>query len=143
MLSIVYLHVVLFSIRIKMLLLRNYNISLAWVCFAVVFTSLPKTHGISSDKNPCLEFSFDKCSLDPSWVISSSDDISEEEECQTSCGLDPRCKFYIYITDSSTCQLINQPEQTYLDTCMELGLSGSHKITECKDSNDPCKVYYA
>ena len=126
-----------------MLLLRNYNVSLGFICLAVVFATFPKTHGISSDENPCFEFSFDKCNLDESWIISSADDVSKEEDCQKLCrSADPECKFYLYHSDSLTCKLINQPQQTYLDTCMELGLSGSHTIAECKDSNDHCKVYY-
>ncbi len=123
--------------------MKRSNVLFGFIYLVVVLLSLPHVLGITSEEHPCLEFTFDKCNLDPSWIIPSSEVVSEEIECQKMCRSIPECKFYIYKTDSSTCQLINQPEQTYLDTCMELGLSGSHTITECKDSNDHCKVYYA
>ena len=88
----------------------------------------------------CGKFSFDKCKLEPDWIISNLPDVSNENECQHECMVNSRCTFYIHTVSDAKCQLLSVSQENYLDTCDELGQPKNVSIQECKDSNDPCKV---
>ena len=93
---------------------------------------------VTDDK--CGKFSFDKCKLEPDWIISNLPDVSNENECQHECMVNSRCNFYIHRADEAKCMLLGVSQENYLDTCEELGQPKNVSIQECKHSNDPCKV---
>ena len=116
---------------------KIHTFSILTFIFALIGVSIT-SKTVIEDK--CRKFSFDKCQLDANWVISNLRDVSNENECQKACMDNSRCTFYIHIAEEAKCQLLGVFQESYLDTCDELGQPKDVSIQECKDSNDPCKV---